>query len=128
MVVVVEYPIAMHINNVGSIFLSEKTYTPQLTNHIDVCHHFICDYVEDRTVEIYFFRSEENMAYPFTKKLSNGPFGSLTSSYVHREQYLNISLSLFQSHGGKASHVIEEGCYRVSKNILGSGHHMMNSH
>ena len=42
--------------------------------HIYMCHHFIRDYIEDGTLKIKFFRSEENMVDPFTKNLSNGPF------------------------------------------------------
>ena len=36
-------------------------------------HHFIRDYVEYGTVKIQFVHSEENLADPFTKNLSNGP-------------------------------------------------------
>ena len=71
--VVVEYPITVHVDNVGAIFLSNNISVSQQTKHIDVCHNFIHDYVEDGTVKIKIFRSEENMANPFTKNLSNGP-------------------------------------------------------
>ena len=72
--VVVEYPIIMHIDNVGSIFLSKSTPASQRTKHINVCHHLIHDSLEDGTMKIKFVRSEENMAYPCTNDLSNGPF------------------------------------------------------
>ena len=75
----------MQVNNVGAIFLSENTSVSQRTKHIDMCNHFICDYVEYGTVEIQFLHSVENMADTFTKNLNNGPFKSLTSRYVHRE-------------------------------------------
>ena len=42
-------------------------------------------YMKYRKVKIEFFCSEENMADPFTKNLSNGPFESLTPSYVYHE-------------------------------------------
>ena len=83
--VVVGYPIIVHVDNIGYIFLSEKVSAYQRTKHIDVRHHFICDYVEDGTVKIQFFRSEENMGYQFTKTLSNVPFESLISRYINRE-------------------------------------------
>ena len=50
-----------------------------------MCHHFIHDYFEAGTVKTKSVHSEENMADPFTKNLSNGPFKFLTSRYVHRE-------------------------------------------
>ena len=34
----------------------------------------MCDYIEDGPVKIQFVSSEENLAYPFTKNLSNVPF------------------------------------------------------
>ena len=74
MVVVVEYPITVHIDNVGYIFLSDNTFVSQRMNQIDVRRHFIRDYIEDRAVKIQFFRSEGNMVDIFTKNLSNGPF------------------------------------------------------
>ena len=75
----------MQVNNVGAIFLSENTSVSQRTKHIDMCNHFICDYVEYGTVEIQFLHSEENLADPLTNNLISEPFEYLTPSYVHRE-------------------------------------------
>ena len=85
MEVVVEYPITVHDDNIGAILLPENTYLSQQTKDIYVRHQFIRDYVEDKTVKINFFRSEEKMEDLFTKNLSNGPFEFLTSKYVHHE-------------------------------------------
>ena len=84
-VVVVEYSVSVHNDNVGAILVPDNTSVSQRMNHIDVRHHFIQDYVEDGRVKIKIFRSEENVAYSFTNNLSNGPFESLTSGYVQRE-------------------------------------------
>ena len=81
--VFVEYLITMHVDNVGTISLSENTQVSQRTNKTYVRHQFIRDHVEDVTVKIQFVRSEENTADPFTKELSNGTFELLTSRYVH---------------------------------------------
>ena len=83
--VVVEYSITVHVDKSGAIFISENTFASQQMKHIDVRQHFIHYYVEDETVKFVFFRSEGNMADTFIKNLSNGPFKSLTSRYVHRE-------------------------------------------
>ena len=72
--VFVEFPITVHVDNVGVILLSENTLVSRRTKHIDVHHHFIHDYVEDETVKIQFFHSEGNMADPFTNNLRNVPF------------------------------------------------------
>ena len=80
--VVVEYPIIVHVDSVGAIFLSENTLVSQRMKHKDARNHFIRDYVEDGTVKIQFVRSEENTADPLTKNLSDGLFESLTSRYA----------------------------------------------
>ena len=83
--VFVEYSITVHVNNVGAVLLSENKSVSQQKNHIDVYHHFICEYVNYGIVEIRFFHSKENLADPFTNNLINVTFESLTSRYVHRE-------------------------------------------
>ena len=52
--VVVEYLITLHIDNVGSIFLSDQTSSYQGTKHIYIHHHFIWDYIEAGKVKIEF--------------------------------------------------------------------------
>ena len=85
MVVVVKYPTNMHADNIGAIFLSDNRSVSQQTKHMDVNNHFVQDYVEYRTFKIQFVHSEVNLADTFTKSLSNGPFLSLISRYVHCE-------------------------------------------
>ena len=75
----------MHVDNVGDIFLTEKTFLFQSKNQINVHHHLIHDYVEGRAVKINFFCSEENMADSFKNNRSNGTFESITSRYLHHE-------------------------------------------
>ena len=53
--VVVKYSIIVHVDNVGDIVLSDNTLVFQQKNHIDVCHHFRRDFVEDGTVKINLF-------------------------------------------------------------------------
>ena len=53
--VVVEYPITVNIDNVVAILLSENTLVSERMKHIDIYHHFIYDFVEDRTVKIQNF-------------------------------------------------------------------------
>ena len=65
--VVVECPITVYVGNMGVIFLSGNTSVSQWKKHIDLCHHFIRDYIEDRTVKLQFFQLEESLVDPFTK-------------------------------------------------------------
>ena len=41
---VLEYPIIVHIDNVVGIFPLHNTLVYQQKNHIDVHHHFVSDY------------------------------------------------------------------------------------
>ena len=52
--VVVEYTTIVNVDNIGDIFLSDNTSESPRKKHIDVRHHFICDYIEDGTVNINF--------------------------------------------------------------------------
>ena len=67
-----EQVITVHIDNVGSIFLSDNISVSQQMKQIDVRHRFIREYVEDGTVKIQFFCSQGKLIYPFTNNLSNG--------------------------------------------------------
>ena len=73
----------MHVDNVGAILIRDNILVFQRANNIDIRHHLIWDYVEDRTVKKN--RPEENIADPFTKNLSNGLFEFITSMHVHCE-------------------------------------------
>ena len=55
---VAKYTIIFQVDTLGDVFLSENTSVTQVMKHIDVHHHFICEYVEDGTVKIIFFPSE----------------------------------------------------------------------
>ena len=81
--VVVKYSITAHVDNIEAILLLDNTAVSQQKKHKDVHHHFICDYIEDKTVKIQFVDSEENPVDSFTKNLSNEPFESIISRYVH---------------------------------------------
>ena len=75
--VVVEYPITVHVDNVGAILPSENISISKRMKHIDLRHHFIHDYVEEGTVKNKFVRSEESMVDPFTNNLIMDRFNHL---------------------------------------------------
>ena len=72
----VKYPITMHVDNIGDIFLSDNKLVSQQTKPIDTRHHFVWDYIEDERVNIIF---------SIQKKISNGPFHLLTLRHVQYE-------------------------------------------
>ena len=92
--VTVKYPITVKVDNVGALILSNNTVVSQWTNDIAVQHHFIDDYVEDRTVKIQLFPFRKCLEYQFIKNLSNGLFELLTSRYVNLEKILKITITI----------------------------------
>ena len=65
----VSYPITVHVDNIGAIYLSQTATTGNRTKHIDTRYHFVREYIEDGTFKIIFVRSAENIADIFTKNL-----------------------------------------------------------
>jgi hypothetical protein len=65
----VDYPITVHVDNVGAIFLANNRTTGERTKHVDIRHHFVREYIEEGIVKIVFVRSRENDADIFTKNL-----------------------------------------------------------
>jgi hypothetical protein len=63
----VQLPIAIHVDNVGAIYLSNNYTTSQRTKHIDVRVHFVRQYIEEGIFKIVFVKSEDNDADIFTK-------------------------------------------------------------
>ena len=60
----------MYEDNQGAIFLANNRQVGMRTKHIDICHHFLRDMVEDKYIDIKYIRSEENSAYFMTKNCS----------------------------------------------------------
>ncbi|MFM8622589.1 MAG: reverse transcriptase domain-containing protein, partial [Holophagaceae bacterium] len=68
------YPITVHVDNIGAIYLTKNATTGSRTKHVDTRFHFVRDYVEDGVVKVEFVRSEENHADIFTKNLNHELF------------------------------------------------------
>ena len=59
MKVKLQLPIKVHVDNKGSIFISQNP-TVKRTKHIDTRYHFICQYIKDGVIEIEFVQKENN--------------------------------------------------------------------
>ena len=69
-----KYPIIVHVDNIGAVYLSKNATTGNRTKHIDTRYHFVREYIEDGIVKVVFVRSEKNDADLFTKKLNGETF------------------------------------------------------
>ena len=70
----VEFPITVHVDNVGAIWLSKNRTTSDRTKHIDIRTSFVKEYQEDGKIIIKFVKSEDNEADIFTKNTTNAIF------------------------------------------------------
>jgi hypothetical protein len=66
----IDFPITVHVDNVGAIFLANNRTTSERTKHVDIRHHFVREFIEDGIVKIVFVRSKNNDADIFTKNLT----------------------------------------------------------
>jgi hypothetical protein len=66
----VEYPIHVHVDNIGAIFMANNKSSSDRTKHVDIRYHFVREFIEDGKVKIIFIRPEDNDADIFTKNVS----------------------------------------------------------
>ena len=85
----VEYPIVIHCDNVGAIFLSNNSESRR-TKYLDTKYHFVRHYVENGVIKVVFVTTETNLADPFTKNVNEKEY----------EKRLPISRTIGQSMGG----------------------------
>jgi hypothetical protein len=81
------FPITIHVDNVGAIYLANNYATSQRTKHIDIRTHFVREFIEDGIIKIVFVRTDDNDADIFTK---------------------NTSEELFTKHSGKNVRMMDE--------------------
>jgi hypothetical protein len=78
----IEYPIIVHVDNVGAIFLANNKTTSERTKHVDIRHHFVREHIEDGIVKIVFVKSCDNDADIFTKNLAGEPYEKHTEKFL----------------------------------------------
>ena len=78
----VEYPIKVHCDNIGAIYLAYNEKIARRTKHVDTRTHFARRYVEEGTIKIVFVRSDENDADIFSKNTLESTFNK------HKEKFM----------------------------------------
>jgi hypothetical protein len=77
-----KYPIEIHCDNVGAIYLANNHTTSQRTKHIDTRQHFVQDWVEDDILKIVFTKSGDNQSDVFIKNPTEEVFNKHSSEIV----------------------------------------------
>jgi hypothetical protein len=67
MVIKLNLPIKIKVDNVGAIYLAKNFSLSQNTKHIDIHQHFVWDHQEEGTINTTFVRLEDNKADILTK-------------------------------------------------------------
>ena len=70
----VEVPIAIHVENVGAVWLSNNITTSERTKHVHIRTAFVKEYQEEGKILIKFMKSGENDADINTKNTPNTTF------------------------------------------------------
>jgi len=58
----------------GSHIFVENVTTSQHMKHINVCYHYIREFIEDGFIKIVFVRTGQNTANVFTKNMSGDTY------------------------------------------------------
>ena len=82
----VEYPIIVHCDNVGAIFLANNAKVSSRTKHIDLKTHFVREYIDKGIVKILFIRSAENDSDIWTKNVGENTFTKHTDKFMSKTE------------------------------------------
>ncbi|GKB33238.1 retrovirus-related pol polyprotein from transposon TNT 1-94 [Tanacetum coccineum] len=107
-----EYIIPLYSNNKSVIALRCNNVQLSRAKHIDVRYHFIKEQVENGIVDLYFVRTEYQLADIFTKPLPRERFNFLIEKHGMRSmssETLNVS-----DRGRDDGKVVLAGCNEVS--------------
>lgn len=63
-------PVYLNVDNRGAIDLAKNPIHHQRTKHIDIRFHYIRSQIQDKTVQLNYVPTEENIADMFTKAVS----------------------------------------------------------
>ena len=84
----VKFPIIVHFDNVGAIFMTNNITTIGCTKHMDICYKFVREYVEDGIIKIVFVKSADNDSDIMTKYLESELHSKYASKMISAKDIL----------------------------------------
>ena len=72
--------ITVYYDNTSAINISKNLVQHSKTKHIDICHHFVRDLVEYKTILLEFVEKDKQLTDIFTKPLDFAKFDFLRKS------------------------------------------------
>ena len=77
------------MDNVGAIWLANKSSVSERTKHVDLRAHFVRDMIKDQVIEINFVKSAENYSDIMTKNQQGQHCLYAKSKLVYTVQEMN---------------------------------------
>ena len=62
-------PMPLEVDNKGAGYMAENDINNKRTKHIDIRYHFIRNHIADKTVELFYIETSNNITDIFTKAL-----------------------------------------------------------
>ena len=76
------YPIRVHVDNIGAIYLTKTATGSNRTKHVDTRYHFVREYIDNGTLKIIYVQSQNNDADVMTKNLPEKDFKRHTTKFM----------------------------------------------
>jgi hypothetical protein len=73
----VKLPITIYEDNQGTIAIAKNEGYQSRAKHIDIRHHFVCEHVKAKTIELVYIESSNQLADCLTKPISTKQFQRL---------------------------------------------------
>ena len=84
---------ALFCDNISAINISKNPVQQNKTKHIEIRHHFIRDFVEDKKIRLEYIHTKKQLDDIFTKALDANRFQDLRSSLVVTIQNFKINVA-----------------------------------
>ena len=88
----VALPVIVRVDNVGAIFMAENVSTSPRTKHVDICYHFVWEFIEDGFIKIIFVQTGDNKADVFTKNVVGELYDKHTNDMVWKAEEMDKSV------------------------------------
>jgi hypothetical protein len=82
----VKYPVTVHVDNIGAIFMSENVSAMKQMRHVHTRYRFVYEEVEDGRIIVRFVKAEDNMADPNMKNVKSEIYNHSVLNYIKDKQ------------------------------------------
>ena len=83
--VTIRYPIIVHVDNIGAIYMAENGSSSNQTKHVNTRYHFVRELIEEGIIKIEFVKSENNNSDIFTKNLGQELFKKHSKFFTKKQ-------------------------------------------